>query len=135
MNVEIDNWKDLLRFCGDKLVGQGAVSNRYTDEIVEVIDKYGAYIVIDDYIAIPHAKSTHINKTAMALVILKEKVLFPRNKEVKVLLPFSSLDNKEHLKALVEFSNLITNENFKNLLSNDKIKLKDLMTLIGHKEN
>ncbi len=131
IDVKLDTWQEVLRFSGEKLEEQKAVSNRYTDEMVEVIDKYGAYIVIDDYIAIPHAKSDEIEKTAMSLVILKEKVVFPGNKEVKVLLPFSSRDNKEHLKALVEFSTLISEEDFKKELFKERIDIDKILKYIN----
>ena len=78
--------------------------------MIENINKHGAYMVINGNIIIPHAKNDNcVLKTGMALITLKNEIIFPGNKKVKIIFAFSSLDNKEHLNALTMFVEMTKN--------------------------
>ena len=80
------------------------------NNMIENINKHGAYMVINGNIIIPHAKNDNcVLKTGMALINLKNEIIFPGNKKVKIIFAFSSLDNKEHLNALTMFVEMTKN--------------------------
>lgn len=121
---EADTWEEAIKMSGDILVRTGCVTEKYKDSMIENINKFGSYIVIEENIAIPHAqKDESVLKTGMGLIVLKKPVIFPNNRKVSILLSFSSFDNKEHLNALAELLELITNYNFvDNLLKTKSVK-------------
>lgn len=121
---EADTWEEAIEMSGDILVRTGCVTEKYKESMIENINKFGSYIVIEENIAIPHAqKDESVLKTGMGLIVLKKPVIFPNDRKVSILLSFSSFDNKEHLNALAELLELITNYNFvDNLLKAKSVK-------------
>ena len=82
-------------------------------------ENYGSYMVIEDGIAIPHAKNEgNVYKTGLTLLILKHPVSMDDGKSLSVFFSFCSHDNSEHLDALVAISNLIKESSFKEHLFN-----------------
>ena len=91
---------------------------KYVESMVENYRKFGTYIVIEDGVAIPHTNlETEAIKTDVAILILK-KTLECNGKKVNVLLSYSSENNKQHLKFLKEFYNLLMKDSFITELKN-----------------
>ena len=60
--------------------------------------------------------------------MIKNKVIFPDNKKVKLVLSFSSFDQKEHIDALTKFVTLLENKEFiRNVEKLDEIKIKEII--------
>lgn len=71
-------------------------------------------MIIDDGIAIPHAKNEGtVRKTGMTLLVLHRPVEFMNGKKLQVFFSFCSKDNIEHLDALVAVANLIKETDFR----------------------
>ena len=112
------NWEDALRMAGELLVDNGSVTSNYVDALIDSFKVYGAYMIIKDKITIPHAKNEdNIIRTGMVLLILDHPIPTPFDKEIQVLLVFSSYDETEHLDPLYEFSHLISKPGFMASLS------------------
>lgn len=111
--IEANNWEEAVRKAGENLVKYGYSTDNYIDNMVESIKKYGSYAVILPQIAFPHAKSEgEIIKTAFSIVRLKKEVLFPGDIPVKIIVAFSSRDNKEHLDAFIEIIEMMEKKDF-----------------------
>lgn len=109
----VPNWEQAIDITGRKLLQNGSVKEDYIDSMIEGINKFGSYVIITDNIAIPHAPNNeNVERTDMCLLLLKKPVFFPENKEVRLILTFSSYDNQEHLTALSEWVELINNKEF-----------------------
>lgn len=122
LNQEVTSWENSIKLAGEVLVKNKIVNDSYIDKMIENVYKLGSYIVIGDKIAIPHAeKDSNVFKTGMALVTLKNPVIFPNNKEVQIILSFSSYDGKEHLNALAQLVELLHNKN----IVGDILKIKN----------
>ncbi|CAM3184350.1 PTS sugar transporter subunit IIA [Streptobacillus felis] len=125
----INSWEEAIDILGNNLVAKGSVSSEYTEEMKRMVNKLGPYIVIDDGIAIPHAKlENSVYETDASLLILKEPVDFGKGRKAKVLLCFSSKDNNSHLELLGDFYKLILNEGFLEEID----KLNTYEKLIGY---
>lgn len=120
------SWEDAIRKAGQCLVDSGAVVSQYVDEMIQNVKINGSYMVINDMIALPHARTENlVSKTAMSLLELEEPVIFPGEKKVKIILCFSSVDHKEHIDALTKFVTLIEDYDFLNFIeysSEEKIR-------------
>lgn len=111
--VEADNWEEAVRKAGENLVKYGYSTEKYIDNMVESIKKYGSYAIILPGIAFPHAKSEgEVIKTVFSIVRLKKEVLFPGDIPVKIIVAFSSIDNKEHLDAFIEIIEMMEKKDF-----------------------
>ena len=135
INQKVESWEEAVRVVGEILVKNKITKVDYIDSMIKNIKNLGAYVVIGDKLAIPHAQTDKsVLKTGMGLITLKKPILFPNNREVQVLLAFSSLDGKEHLNALAEFAELVKNNNFIENILKAKTLLKILKYIkIGQK--
>lgn len=107
LNYEVDTWQEAVIKSGRVLEGRGYVAREYTNEMVQNIKKYGSYVVVHPYLAIPHADKKYVIKSGMSLIVLKKPVLFPEGLEVDVILAFASSNNREHLQALSLFIEMV----------------------------
>lgn len=129
-NIKVEervlSWEEAIIKGGECLVKNGAVTSEYINEMIENVKINGSYMVINDKIALPHARTENfVMKTGMSLLKLVEPVIFPGDKKVKIILCFSSVDHKEHIDALTKFVTLIEEHDFLNFIeysSREEIK-------------
>ncbi len=123
---EVSSWEEAIRKAGQCLVDNGSVIPEYVEAMIENVKVNGSYMVINNMIALPHARTENlVSKTGMSLLELKEPVTFPGDKKVKIILCFSSVDHKEHIDALTKFVTLIEDYDLLNFIeysSKEKIK-------------
>jgi mannitol/fructose-specific phosphotransferase system IIA component (Ntr-type) len=135
LDYEASDWEDAIRIAGNVLIENGSVTEEYIEDMIKAVKKNGSYMVVAEIIALPHARVTKsVLKTDMSLIRLKNPVVFPGNKSVKIIFPFSSVDQNEHIEALSELVTLIEDydlikvienlenpEQLKNFIKNSKI--------------
>ncbi len=115
LSQKADTWEEAIRRAGNFLLDQGAIEESYIESMIEAIQKNGAYMIMDDKIAFPHARTNNnVLKTDMCLVRFEKPIEFPNKKFIRTLLCFSSKDHKEHMNALNDFINLNDNKDIIN---------------------
>ncbi len=130
VNVEADSWQEALAIAGNHLTRLGYVEDSYTRSLIDSFEKFGSYMIIKDGIAIPHAKNeNNVLGTGFVLITLKNEVMTPFDKYLKVILAFSSIDNTDHLHALTEFSNLLVDYDLRKISKQIQTP-KELLTYI-----
>lgn len=114
VHANVENWKEAIRECGNLLLQKGLIKEKYIDKMINSIEKYGPYVVIDKGIAIIHARPEDgSNDLGLAMLTLNEPIYFgnEENDPVRLVISFSSLDSVSHLNTLTELIVLITNKN------------------------
>ena len=110
---KVENWEEAITKSGNILVENEIVKNEYVKEMIKLVNKHGAYIIIEEGIAIPHAGiSENVLKTGISLLVVKEKVFFPNGKGANIFLSFATINKNEHLNILNDLFELITKYNF-----------------------
>ena len=110
---KVSDWKEAITKSGNILQKNGFIKQDYVEEMIKLIEKHGAYIIIEEGMAIPHAQiSKNVLKTGISLLIVKEKVLFPNGKGANIFLSFATINKTEHLGILNDLFELITKYNF-----------------------
>lgn len=105
-------WEEAIRKAGSILVKNGSINEEYIEDMIEIINRNGSYMIMNNKIAFPHARTSQgVFKTDMSLVRFETPIEFPGNKFVRVILCFSSKDQKEHMDALNDFITLIERKN------------------------
>jgi mannitol operon transcriptional antiterminator len=126
---EVESWEEAIKISGSLLVDNGYVKEEYVDEMINLVKKYGSYIVIDDGIALPHAGiSQNVLKLGVGVVVVKKPVLFPDKKSANIFISFASNENKSHLTILNDLFGLITKYDLKGEL----LKAKDKYGVINY---
>ncbi len=116
-NVEfiekVENWEEAIRKSGEILVRNKISNKKYVEEMIRTIRKFGAYIVIEEGIAIPHAPiSENVFKTGIGLLVVKERVYFPNGKGANIFMSFAAEDRTGHEIILKDLFELITKHKF-----------------------
>ncbi len=117
----LDNWEEGIQKSGEILVQNKITNEKYVKEMIKTVKKFGAYIVIEEGIAIPHASiSENVLKTGVGMLIVKEKVTFPNGKGANIFLSFATTDKSGHEVILKDLFELITKYEFIEKISNIK---------------
>ncbi len=116
-NVEVvekvAGWEEAIIKSGEILVRNDIANENYVDEMINTVKKFGAYIVIEEGIAIPHASiSENVFETGVGLFVVKEKVYFPGGKGANIFFSFATKGKNEHEIILKDLFELITGHNF-----------------------
>lgn len=110
---KVQDWKEAITKSGNILVENNIVKSGYVEEMIKLVKKHGAYIVIEEGIAIPHAGiSENVLKIGVSLLIVKEKVFFPSGRGANIFLSFATINKNDHLNILNDLFELITKYNF-----------------------
>ena len=115
VDEEMD-WKEAIRRGCIPLVEDGCVDPDYYKQIIECVEKYGPYIVFDDYVAMPHTQENAegVKKTSVGLMISKKIVDFGEDefgdkKEAKLFFTLAACNPSEHIDNIVQLTSIFTN--------------------------
>lgn len=135
LNVEVNDWIDAIRFCGSLFVKNGNTEAKYTDAMINTVKNMGQYIVIENGIAMPHARPEDgVKKIGMGLIKLKKPIEFGNEEydPVDILIFICAIDKTSHLKALAELMILIEDNEFLSIVRNSSSK-EDVLSYIKSK--
>ena len=127
-NESLD-WKQAIKMIGKNMKKQGYITDKYIQEMIDNIKKFGSYIVIEEGIAIPHGNiSKNVMKDGISLLISKKKVFLPDKKFVNIFIAFAIKERENQQKVLKFIFELATRENLKENL----IKLTNIKNVISY---
>lgn len=112
-DVSVSDWQEAISTSTQLLISKGIVTENYTKAIKEKIKKHGPYMVIDEGIAMPHAKPTDgVNRPGFSFVKLKTPVSFghTRHDPVSIIICLATMDAHIHLNALRQLTLLLQDE-------------------------
>ncbi len=107
------DWKEAIKTAAKPLLTNEQITPSYIDAMIKSVEELGPYVVIAPGIAIPHARPEEgVNKLGMSLLRLDEAVPFsPKEKhQVKLLIVLAAVDHDQHLEALTQLSELLSEE-------------------------
>jgi len=103
------DWRQAVRLAGAALVRSGATEESYTERMVQVIDEFGAYIVIAPGLALAHARpGADVTREGLSVITLAEPVAFghPHNDPVSVVLGLAVVTPETHVTSVAELANV-----------------------------
>lgn len=115
-NVQIcdsaDNWRDAIRIAVRPLEEHGYVEPRYKEEIISNVEEMGPYIVIADYIALPHARPEQgAIRTQIGVTLFRNNILFDgKETPARLFITLAAENSDSHLDALMAISELLSEE-------------------------
>lgn len=109
LRADARDWRAAVTLAGDALQATGATDAGYTARMIEVIDDFGAYVVIAPGLALAHARpGADVLRDALAVVTLAEPVAFghPHNDPVSVVLGLAVTTAEGHVAWVAEIANV-----------------------------
>lgn len=106
------------------------IRRSYISKILNQINN-GIDFVIAPNIALPHT-NPHFgaNKIGIGILSIKEPIVLSENKRVKYIFSLSAINSTDHLNALNDLMNLISDEKFMKILDDEKCSSLDVINYI-----
>lgn len=119
---EVANWEEAIRLAAEPLLNSNKISSEYIDCMIQKYNPEEPYIIIAPSVAIPHASPEEgVNHLSMSLLRINREVEFAPNIPVHLVFVIAATDRKQHLKALMQLNELVSNEQFvKNMIKANK---------------
>ncbi|MDM8534291.1 PTS sugar transporter subunit IIA, partial [Clostridiaceae bacterium HSG29] len=115
-------WEDAITEISQVLIDNGDIDEKYTEEIINLINEKGPYFIITPKVALVHSKpSENVKNTSIGLLVSKKDIIFENSKKVNIIIMLTLADRKSHLSALADILTIFEN----------KLSVKDLI----NKEN
>ena len=109
----VEDWKEAILQSGNLLVSNKKVTSEYVKEMIELVEKHGPYIVIEEGIAMPHAGiSENVLETGISLLAVKEKVALPEGRNANIFLSFAAKNKNDNIDIMNDLFELITKHKF-----------------------
>ncbi|GGF00531.1 PTS sugar transporter subunit IIA [Mycetocola zhadangensis] len=109
LSQDASNWREAIRLAGAALVESGVAEPGYTDRMIEVVEEFGAYIVIAPGLALAHARpGADVRREGLAVVTLATPVAFghPHNDPVSVILGLAVTTPESHVTSVAALANV-----------------------------
>ena len=113
LNVQANDWEDAVRSVGRLMVDTGVVEEEYIEGMIATTKELGPYIVIAPGVAIPHSRPEDgVITTCLAFARLNPPINFGNeaNDPVRVLFALGAMDHSEHVEALKEIAEILTDQ-------------------------
>ena len=108
-----EDWKEAILQSGNLLVSNRKVTSEYVKEMIELVEKHGPYIVIEEGIAMPHAGiSENVLETGISLLVVKESVALPEGRNANIFLSFAAKNKNDNIDIMNDLFELITKHKF-----------------------
>lgn len=128
LNNTFENAEDALIYSANLLYAEGYVNKEFIEHVKLSLNKKGKngpYIVISKGIALPHGGVLEgALDTGFSIVTLKKPLNFGHKKHdpIKIIICFSTKDNKSHLETLNNIVNLVSNsEGYKKIIKANSV--------------
>lgn len=126
---EVSNWQEAIKLSGKPLLKEKYIEQRYIDKTIENINEIGFYVVLDEYIAMPHARPENgVNKTSVSFLKINDGVMFGDSK-IYLVFMIAAVDASTHIDMIKNLLELFQNEEKKELLIKAKSK-EDLLEIL-----
>jgi PTS system ascorbate-specific IIA component len=108
LGARVDDWRGAVGAAGDVLIASGAVGGGYTQRMIDVIEEFGAYVVIAPGLALAHARpGDDVYADGLSLVTLAEPVPFghAHNDPVGVVIGLAVTTADAHVTGIADLAN------------------------------
>ena len=113
----VESWQEGVRLSAESLVADGSVDADYYKQIVACIEKFGAYVVFEHYVAMPHSQenASGVHKTGIGFMRVKEEVSFGKDEDgeekvAKLFFTLAACNPEEHLNNIQQLMGVFCNE-------------------------
>lgn len=109
VGAHASDWRDAVELAGEALARSGATEESYGARMVQVIEEFGAYIVIAPGLALAHARpGPDVNRDGLSVVTLDDPVVFghPHNDPVSVVIGLAVTSPEAHVSSVAELANV-----------------------------
>jgi len=119
INIECDNWREVVSECGKLLVQAEDVDEPFVDSMIDVVEEFGPYMILAPEVAFFHGRpSESVHRVCISLVTLAKPVVFEEYKKetIRCAFAFGAMDSESHINVLKGVAGLLQDNDFLNLI-------------------
>lgn len=108
----VTSWEEAIYLSGKTLVKEEKISTKYLDEVIKNINEMGAYVVLTEDIAMPHARPNgNVFESSLALLKISSGVKILDSKEnVRLIFLLAAKDSNSHIEIIQELTTLFNDD-------------------------
>jgi mannitol PTS system EIIA component len=130
----VSTWEESIKTAAQPLLNHGNIIDSYVEDMIHNVNEFGPYIVIVPGVAMPHAKNNGgVKENGVSFLKLESPVLYPEEKEVKIVMVLAAEDSSGHLDLISELAGVLADEDIKNSLEKAESK-EEILRLIASAE-
>lgn len=110
---KFSHWQEVIESAGRLLEKEGCITHEYTQDMINIVNENGPYIVVMPGIALAHARPEgHVYQNAISVVTLKDGLNFGHstNDPVKVLFAVAAKTDEDHLKLFQKIADFLMSD-------------------------
>lgn len=131
LNLVASSWEDAIRLSAIPLLRNNDITEEYIDEMIDNIKNLGAYIVVDDGIAIPHARpDNYVKNFGITINTFKKPITIGNHNNIKIFITIASINNENHIELITQIMKLIEDESFIDILNKEDISKEEILNRI-----
>lgn len=131
LNLVADNWEEAIRLSAMPLLKNNDITEEYVDAMIENINNLGAYIVVDDGIAIPHARpENYVKNFGITINTFSKPITIGSHNNINIFITIASTNNEEHIELITQIMKLIEDEGFIELISKSDVDKKEIIKIL-----
>ncbi len=136
LNLEAYSWEEAIKVSAEPLLKSGVITEEYIKAMIDNVKSLGAYIVVDDGIAIPHARpDKYVKNFGITINTFKTPITIGSHNNLKIFITIASINNENHIKIITQIMKLIEDEKFIELLKNENISKQDILIRVNELYN
>lgn len=119
LDAHVNDWREALQAVGHLLVSTDTATPRYTQAMIDNLEKNGPYIVVAPGFALAHARpDSSVLRTGMSWMRLDEPVAFGHetNDPVTLVAGLAATDASAHQNVLAALASALADPNRRNAL-------------------
>ena len=132
-NVEIDSWQEAAIYNGNILVEQGKVKPEFIQSMIDVVNKYGPYMILVPKICFFHGEpGPNVKEACLSLTVFKNPIYFKEfdNQQINCAFAFGAVDKDSHMEMIMNVASILQDEEFIEMITNNASK-EDIMKKIS----
>lgn len=133
LNANCKTPEEAIREAGVLLEKNGYCTSRYIEKMIDSFNLYGDYIVVDEHIAMPHARPEDgAIKSGFSILTLKEPIEFGHedNDPVSIVFGLVGATSDDHVNTIRKLATLCDSKEFIATLMNSTSE-QEIINLIN----
>lgn len=110
LEEKIENWEESIRIASKPLLEKNVIEERYIKAMIENIKKLGFFVVLREYLAMPHARPEEgAVDTGISFLKLNSPVKYGDD-DIYLIFVLASKNAESHTEILMELADLFQDD-------------------------
>ena len=105
------DWKNILNTITAPLIKEKYIDSEYRNEIIELINLYGSYMVINDGVALLHGKiGKNVRESVISICVSKKDIIFADESRCNLLILIAVKSKDEAVEVMTDINKIVRNK-------------------------